>query len=107
MVDFKPWIYSKNLMRVAGYEISFPTDTIGEPSPPLHLERLSVRRGGPQGHLTLTSRALGQREELPRPEEPEPAQRAESERTRRRGGERLLNKRRVNFLAGPEREGGQ
>ena len=104
MVAFKPLIFSRNLMRVAGYKISFLTDIIGEPSPPLHLDRLSVRRGGLRGGL-LSSRALGQSGELPRPEEPEPAQRTESERTRRRRAERLLNEQRVTFLAGPVGEG--
>ena len=100
MVAFKPLIFSRNLLSVAGYEISFLTDIIGKPSPPLHLDRLSVSRGGLRGGL-LSSRELGQREELPKPEEPEPTKRAESERTRRRRGQSLLNKQRVTFLAGP------
>ena len=99
-VAFKPLIFSRNLMRVAGYEISFLTDIFGKPPPPLHLDRLSVSRGGPRGGLRNCGE-LGQREELPRPEEPEPTKRAESERTRRRRGQSLLNKQRVTFLAGP------
>ena len=101
MVAFKPMIFSRNLMKVTGYEISFLTDIFGEPLPPPHLNRLRVIRGGPRSGL-LSGRERGQREELPRPEEPEPTQSAESERTkRRRGGQSLLNKQRVTFLAGP------
>ena len=100
MVAFKPLIFIRNLMRAAGYEIYFLTDIFSKPPPPLHLDRLSVSRGGPRGSL-LSSRELGQMQELPRPEEPAPTKRAESERTRRRRGQSLLNKQRVNFLAGP------
>ena len=69
MVAFKPMIFSRNLMRVTGYKISFLTDIIYEPPPPPHLNRLRVSRGGPRSGL-LSGREHGQREELPRPEEP-------------------------------------
>ena len=69
-------------------------------------------RGSAEGFL-LSGRALGQRGELPRPEEPEPAQpgdsevdrqKADSARGARRRSERLLNRRGVSFLAKPEEE---
>ena len=69
-------------------------------------------RGSAEGFL-LSGRALGQMGELPRPEEPEPAQpgdsevdrqKADSARGARRRSERLLNRRGVSFLAKPEEE---
>ena len=95
-------VMHRNLLRVAGYDISFLIHTSDLPYPPLHMERLRMRAEGLQD---------GQMEELSRPElhnpditgaQPRLAQRAESDRGMRRRSERLLCRRRVSFLIGQE-----
>ena len=105
-VAFKPLIFSRNLMRVAGYEISFLTDIFGKPPPPLHLDRLSVNSGGPRGGLHNCGE-LGPRPRV-RGSEGQPGgrekQKADSDKRRSR---RLLNRQGVSSIAGLEAERGQ